>query len=52
MESKKAEVKDMENRPVNAGTGGKMGKGGQRVQTSIYKINKSWGCNVQHGDYS
>ena len=30
---------------------GKMGEGGQKVQTSSYKINKSWGCNVQHGDY-
>ena len=25
---------------------------GQRVQTSSYKINKFWGSNVQHGDYS
>ena len=24
----------------------------QEVQTSTYKINKSWGCNVQGGDYS
>ena len=29
----------------------KMGGGGQKVQTSSYKINKSWGYNVQHGDY-
>ena len=29
-----------------------MGDGGQKLQTSSYKINKSWGCNVQHGDYS
>ena len=29
---------------------GKMGKGGQKVQTSSCKINTSWGCNVQHGD--
>ena len=28
----------------------KMGGGGQKVQTSSYKINKSWGYNVQHGD--
>ena len=27
-----------------------MDKGGQKVQISGYKINKSWGCNVQHGD--
>ena len=30
----------------------KMGEGSQKVQASSYKINKSWGCNVQHGDYS
>ena len=29
---------------------GKMGEGGQKVQISSYKINKSWGCDVQHGD--
>ena len=29
-----------------------MGEGSQRVQTSNYKMNKCWGCNVQHGDYS
>ena len=29
---------------------GKMGEGGQKVQISSYKICKSWGCNVQHGD--
>ena len=27
-----------------------MGEGGQKVQGSSYKINKSWGDNVQHGD--
>ena len=27
-------------------------EGGQKVQTSSYKISKSWGCNVQCGDYS
>ena len=31
---------------------GKVDEGGQKVQTSSYKINKSRGCNVQHGDYS
>ena len=31
---------------------GKMGEGGQKVQTASYEISKSWGCNVQHGDYS
>ena len=30
----------------------KMGKVDQKVQISSYKINKSWGYNVQHGDYS
>ena len=25
---------------------------GQNVQTSSYKIIKSWECNVQHGDCS
>ena len=24
----------------------------KKVQTLSYKINKSWGCNVQHDDYS
>lgn len=30
----------------------KMAEGDQVAQTCIYKIKKSWGCNVQHGDYS
>ena len=30
---------------------GEMGEGGQK-QTSGYKTNESWGCNVQHDDYS
>lgn len=34
------------------GAGGGMGEGHQKVQTSIYKINKTWGCNVQHDDYN
>ena len=35
------------------GVGGmQMGEGDQKVQISSYKINKPWGCNVQHGDYS
>lgn len=29
-----------------------MRDGGQRVQPSVYKMNKFWGCNVQHDDYS
>ena len=24
----------------------------QKAQTSRYKIKKSWGCNIQHGDCS
>ena len=31
---------------------GEIGEGGQKIQTSSYKINKSWACNVQHDDYS
>ena len=31
---------------------GKMGEGVQEVQTPSYTINKAWGCNVQHDDYS
>ena len=29
---------------------GEMGEGCQEVQVSSYKINKSWQCNVQHGE--
>ena len=46
---------DTENRLVVArvaGAWGEMGEGSQKVQTSGYKLNKSWGCNVQHGNYS
>lgn len=32
--------------------GGEIGEGGLKVQTSGYKINKSQGYDVQHGDYS
>lgn len=31
---------------------GEMDEGDQKIQTSIYKVNKSWACNVSHGDYS
>ena len=31
---------------------GKMGEGNQKLQTSSYTVNKSCGCNVQHGNYS
>lgn len=27
-------------------------KDGQKIQTFGYKINKYWGCNAQHDDYS
>lgn len=29
-----------------------MGEGGPKVQISTYKMNKSWECNVQYGDYN
>lgn len=29
-----------------------MDEGGQKGQTSNYKINKSWGCKIQDGDDS
>ena len=32
--------------------GGKMGEGGQKVQISSYKINKSLACDVQYSDCS
>ena len=32
---------------------GEMGEGSPKVQTSSFKISKSWGCdNVQYGDCS
>ena len=47
---------DRENRLLVARGGGgrdsEMGKGYQKVQISSYKMTKSWGCNVQLGDYS
>ena len=45
---------DTENRLMVARDGrvGKMGGGGQKMQISSYKINKSWECKVQHGDCS
>ena len=54
MESKETEVIKTDSRLVVArseGQGGKMGEGVQRVQTSTYKMNKLWGCNLQLGDY-
>ena len=29
-----------------------IGEGGYKAQSSSYKINKSWGWNVQHWEYS
>lgn len=31
---------------------GEMGERVQKIKTSSYRINKSWECIVQHGDYS
>ena len=31
---------------------GTIGEGDYEVQTYSYKINKSWGYNVQHKEYS
>ena len=31
---------------------GEMDENGQKIQTSRYKVNKLWECNVPHGDYS
>lgn len=31
---------------------GKMSEESQNVQTSRCKVTKSWGYDVQHGDYS
>ena len=58
MESRTTTTKliDTENRLVVARSEGKrvgeIGEGGQNPHNSSYKINKLWGCNVQHGDYS
>lgn len=32
--------------------GKEIGEDCQMIQNSSNKITKSWGCNVQHGDYS
>ena len=34
------------------GTEVQTGEDSWKVQTSRYKINKSWECNVLHGEYS
>ena len=52
----KIKLIDTENRLLVARGGesvvGEMDEKSQKVQSSSYKINKSWGCNVQHADYS
>ena len=49
----KTELIDTENRLVVVRSKGwgdhQKGEGGQQLQTFSYKINKSWGYNVQHG---
>ena len=35
-----------------SGWEGKIGEDEQRVQTSSYKMNESWGCTVQRGGSS
>lgn len=30
----------------------KRGKGGLQIQTSSYKVKKSWECNVKHREHS
>ena len=52
----KPELIDTENRLVVA-KGRREGCGWNgwresKVQISSYKINQTWGCNVQHGDHS
>ena len=59
---KKTELIESENRLIvprgrNWGSGsrggvGEIGEESQKLQTSSYKINKSWGYNIQHSDYS
>lgn len=51
LNSKKYISKNAQERIAGEG-GGAMGEGSQKVPTSSYKIDKFWGCNVQHGDYS
>ena len=55
MESRKTKLIEKEIRfAVIRGRGlgmEELGEGGQKVQTSSYKVNTSRGCNVQHDDY-
>ena len=38
--------------PKARGGGGELDEGGQKGQTSSYKISKYYGCNVQHDKYN
>ena len=51
--TQKTEFTDTENRLMGCQRWEmEIGNGGQKIQTSSYKANKSRGCNVQHGNYS
>ena len=55
MDSKEIELIETKNGLVVARGGGGVGEmteGGQKVQTSRYKMKKSRECHVQHSDYS
>ena len=55
MTSLMSEKKNQPTHRLRKQTGGcqKVGAGqGKWVKVVIYKINKFWGCNVQHGNYS
>ena len=43
--------KNIENSLVVARGRGEMGEGCLKVYIPSYKVNKSWECNAQHGDY-
>ena len=56
-QTNKTKLTDAENRMVvargeRAWGLGEMGEWGQEVQACSYKISKSWGCNVEHGNYN
>ena len=51
VESKKERKKELIDTEVGGRQRQGLGEGGQKVQNSIYKINKSWGFHV-HSDYS
>lgn len=40
-------IPEMENERVD-----KIAEDSQKAQISSYKMNKSWACNIQHGNYS